>query len=93
MKAVISCRDKYEAQKLSGLLITEDNKETYVTQILNIVETEVVVSLKDKSAHSILFNSVKDVETFADFLQSVIEKKHKIVKTTTKNEEIEIIKE
>ena len=93
MKAVISCRDKYEAQKLAGLLFTEDNKETYITQILNIVETEVVVSLKDKSAHSVLFGTEKDVELFADFLQSIIEKKHKIVQTTTKNEAIEIVKE
>lgn len=93
MKAKISCRDKYEAQKLAGLLFTEDNKETYITQILNVVETEVVVALKDKSAHSILFNSEQDVETFADFLQSVIEKKHKIVETKTNNIEIEIIKE
>ena len=33
MKVKISCRDKYEAQKLSGLLFTEDNKETYIKQI------------------------------------------------------------
>jgi hypothetical protein len=93
MKIRISCRDKYEAKKLSGLLFTEDNKETYVKQILTVVDTEVVVSLKDKSAHSILFKNIQDVESFTDFLQSVLENKHKIVGTTTTNEEIEIIKE
>ncbi len=93
MKLRISCRDKYEAQKLSGLLFTEDNKETYIKEILNIVDTEVVVSLKDKSAHSVLFKSTQDVESFADFLQSVFEKKHKIVGTLVSNEEIEISKE
>ena len=93
MKVKISCRDKYEAQKLSGLLFTEDNKETYIKQILTIVDTEVVVSLKDKSAHSILFKSTQDVESFADFLQSIFENKHKIVGTKIINEEIEITKE
>ena len=93
MKVKISCRDKYEAQKLSGLLFTEDNKETYIKQILTIVDTEVVVSLKDKSAHSILFKSIQDVESFADFLQSIFENKHKIVGTKIINEEIEITKE
>ncbi|MFB5610783.1 MAG: hypothetical protein ACE5RT_03150 [Nitrosopumilaceae archaeon] len=93
MKLRISCRDKYEAQKLSGLLFTDDNKETFITQILNVVDTEVVVSLKDKSAHSVLFKSIQDVESFADFLQSIIEKKHKIVGTTITNDEVEIIKE
>ena len=93
MKSKISCRDKYEAQKLSGLLFTEDNKEMYIKQILTIVDTEVVVSLKDKSAHSILFKSIQDVESFADFLQSIFENKHKIVGTKIINEEIEITKE
>ncbi|HET6516770.1 MAG TPA: hypothetical protein VFG25_00905 [Nitrosopumilaceae archaeon] len=93
MKTQISCQDKYEAQKLSHLLFTEGNKDAYISQILNVVDNEVVVSLKDKSAHSILFKSVQDVEMFADFLQSVLEKKHKIVETKTINEKIEIVKE
>jgi len=93
MKIKISCRDKYEAQKLSNLLSIKDNKETLIVEILNVVDTEVVVSLKDKSAHSILFKSIQDVELFTDFLQSVLEKKHKVVEAAFSNEEIEIIKE
>jgi len=93
MNSRISCRDKYEAQKLSSLLSIKDSKETLITEILNVVDTEVVVCLKDKSAHSILFKSVQDVEFFADFIQSVLEKKHKIVEATISNEEIKIVKE
>ena len=93
MKIRISCRDKYEAQKLSSLLSIKDGKETLIIGILNVVDTEVVVYLKDKSAHSILFKSNQDVELFTDFLQSILEKKHKVVKATFSNEEIEIIKE
>ncbi|MFQ5573637.1 MAG: hypothetical protein ACE5EJ_05255 [Nitrosopumilaceae archaeon] len=93
MKIKISCIDKYEAQKLSSLLFIKNSKESFITEILNVVDTEVVVFLKDKSAHSMLFKSVQDVESFVDFLQSVLEKKHKIVGTKISNEEIEIVKE
>jgi hypothetical protein len=93
MNSRISCRDKYEAQKLVSLLSIKDSKETLIKEILNVVDTEVVVFLKDKSAHSIIFKSIQDVELFADFIQSVLEKKHKIVEATISNEEIEIVKE
>ena len=93
MNIRISCRDKYEAQKLASLLSIKDSKEILITEILNVVDTEVVVYLKDKSAHSILFMSIHDVELFTDFIQSVLEKKHKIVEATISNEEIEIVKE
>ena len=92
MNIRISCRDKYEAQKLSSLLAIKDSKEILITEILNVVDTEVVVCLKDKSAQSILFKSIHDVELFADFIQSVQEKKHKIIEVTISNEEIEIVK-
>ena len=93
MKTKVSCRDKYEAQKLASLLSIKDSKETLITEILNVVDTEVVVYLKDKSAHSIIFKNNQNVELFTDFLQSVLEKKHKIVQATFSNEEIEITKE
>jgi hypothetical protein len=54
------CRDKYEAQKLANLIFVNDTKETYVTEILNVVENEVVLSIKDKSAHSVVLEDVKE---------------------------------
>ena len=93
MKKKFICNDKYEAQKLSSLIFIKDGHETFITQVLNIVENEIVVLLKDKSAHSILFKDSKQVEYFADFIQSVIEHEHKIINTRIFNDEIEIIKE
>ncbi len=93
MKVKISCKDKYEAQKLSSLIFIKEGKETYIIEILNVVDTEVVVLLKDKSAHSILFKNERDVEKFADFLQSILEKKHKVIEAIVSNDEIEITKE
>ena len=92
MKITIRCEDKYEAQKLASLIFIKDAKETFITSILNVVENELVVSLKDKSAHSILLKDNSHVEIFADFIQSVIEREHKIISTAISEQEVEIVK-
>ena len=92
MKVRVSCDDKYEAQKLSSLLFIKDANETFITAILNIVDNELVVALKDKSAHSIILKDEIQVEMFADFIQSVIDKEHKIVSTVIFGQDVEIVK-
>jgi len=92
MKVRVSCDDKYEAQKLSSLLFIKDANETFITAILNIVGNELVVALKDKSAHSIILKDEMQVEMFADFIQSVIDKEHKIVSTAIFGQDVEIVK-
>ena len=89
----ILCQDKYEAQKLASLIFVNDTKETYVTEILNVVENEVVLSIKDKSAHSVILVDSDQVLLFTDFIQSVIEKKQKIVQTETVGSSVMIVKE
>ena len=93
MKIKISCEDKYETQKLASLIFIKDSNETFVTKILNIVENEVVIELKDKSAHSVLLKNNVQVEKFADFIQSVLDKEHKLVSTKIIENIVEIIKE
>ena len=93
MKRKITCLDNYEAQKLATMIYIKDGKETFITKILNVVENEIVVLLKDKSAHSILLKDNSQVESFADFIQSVFENEHKIVNTSIAEDEIEITKE
>jgi len=93
MKVSITCDDEYEAQKLMSLIFIKEEKQTYITSILNIIQNEMVISLKDKSAHSILLKDQKNVEKFADFIQSVLDKQHNLVSTTKIKSIIEIIKE
>ena len=93
MKTYISCDDKYEAQKLASLIFIKEGMETYITAILNIIKNELVIALKDKSAHSILLKDEENVEKFADFIQSVVDKEHKIISTKIINFDVEIIKE
>jgi len=92
MKINIACDDKYEAQKLASLIFIKDGKETYITSILNVVKNELVIALKDKSAHSILLKDEANVEKFADFIQSVIDKEHKIISIRILEHQIEIVK-
>ncbi|MGQ0795728.1 MAG: hypothetical protein ACT4N5_06050 [Nitrosopumilaceae archaeon] len=93
MKKSIACEDKYEAKKLSGLIYAKENKESFITGILEVIDNEVIISVKDKSAHSILLKDKFEVESFADFIQSVIEEKHRITNTTINNDVVEITKE
>ena len=93
MKIKIICQDKYEAQKLASLIFVKEGNETFITEILNVFDNEVVFSIKDKSAHSILLKDEKQVEIFTDFIQSVVEKEHKILDISTNEDKIEIFKE
>lgn len=92
MKVRISCAGKYEAQKLASLIFIKDSKETFIKEILNVFDNELVVALKDKSAHSVVLKDQTHVEIFADFIQSVVENKHKIMETKIFEHEVEIVK-
>jgi len=92
-KIIISCQDKYEAQKLASLIFIKEGKETFIVEILNVIDNEVILSLKDKSAHSVLLQDSSQADIFTDFIQSVIEKKEKIIDTKTDENDIEIFKE
>ena len=93
IKTKITCQDKYEAQKLASLIFVKNGNETFITEIIDIFDNEVVFSIKDKSAHSILLNDEKQVEIFTDFIQSVVEKEHKILDVSTDEDKVEIFKE
>jgi hypothetical protein len=93
MKKRIICEDQYEAQKLASLIYVKDNKETFVGGILEIIDNEVIISLKDKSAHSILLKDKLEAESFADFIQSVVEKTNKITDTKVIENIVEMTKD
>ena len=89
----IHCRDKKEAQKLGSLIFVNETKETYIAEILNVIENEIILSIKDKSAHSVILKDNNQALLFTDFIQPVIEKKHKITDTKIVESTVEIIKE
>jgi len=88
----VLCQDKYEAQKLASLIFVKESMETYITEILNVIESEIVLSVKDQSAHSVILKDDNQVVNFVDFIQSVVEKKHKITDTKIIDNIVEITK-
>ena len=89
----IFCQDKYEAQKFAALIFVKESVETCITEILNVIENEIILSLKDKSAHSVILKDNNQVVNFVDFIQSVVEKKHKIIDTKLIDNVVKIAKE
>ncbi len=92
-RVVIVAEDKYEAQKLASLIFVKEGNETFITEIIDVFGTEIVISIKDKSVHSIVLKDKEQVVKFTDFMQSVIEKKSKIAGTSTDEEQVRIVKE
>ena len=93
ISASIVCQDKYESQKLASLIFVIDGYETFITEILNVFDNEVVFSIKDKSAHSVLLRDKDQVDVFIDFIQSIVDKEHKIIDTVTDDAIVKIFKE
>lgn len=93
MRKSVTCADGYEAQKLASLIYIKEDKEIFINGILEIIENEIIISLKDKSAHSILFSDKSQAEAFADFVQSVIDNVDRITHTQVLGDVVEITKE
>jgi len=93
MKKNIICIDSYEAQKLSSLIYVKEDNEIFINGILEIIENEVIISLKDKSAHSVIFRDKSQADSFADFIQSVIDNVNKITRIEVIENIVEITKE
>ena len=92
-KVEIVTQDKYEALKLASLIFVKEGNETFITEIIDVFETEIVISIKDKSVHSIVLKDKEQVVKFTDFMQSIIEEKGKITDTLTNEDLVEITKE
>lgn len=93
MKKKIICEDDYEAQKLASLIYIKDDRQTFITGILEIYDNELVISLKDKSAHSILLKDRSEAESFADFIQSILDNRESLTDTQVSGNTVEITKE
>lgn len=92
MKVKLVCSDKNEATKLASMIFIKDGAETFIHSVINVYGNEIVISLKDKSVHSIVLRDQSQVEVFADFIQSVLDGESKITETKAVNDTVEITK-
>ena len=93
MKQNIACADNYEAQKLASLIYVKDDQDIFINGILDVIENEIVISLKDKSAHSVLLQDRTQTDIFVDFIQSIIDNVNTITDIKVIENVVEITKE
>jgi len=72
------CEDKYEAEKLAGFLALQKDNGTFLHGIAAIVQSEVVIILKDKSSHSVTMKDRSTAIRLKSFIEDVLVQKKRI---------------
>ena len=72
------CEDKYEAEKLAGFLALQKDNGTFLHGIAAIVQSEVVIILKDKSSHSVTMKYRSTAIRLKSFIEDVLVQKKRI---------------
>jgi hypothetical protein len=79
MKTVkFECEDRYEAEKLTGLVSVQKDETVYVDGVAAVVGNEIVIKLKDKSSHAVLLKDRENVDRLQSLLLDVVKGKIKI---------------
>ena len=78
----VRCRDAYEALKLATLACPRDKRAreggAFADEVVSAYGEEIVLSLRDGSAHSVVLSDAGQAEALADFMQSVADGEHAI---------------
>jgi kynureninase len=79
MKSIkFECEDRYEAEKLAGLVSVQKDETVYVDGVAAAIGNEIVIKLKDRSSHSVLLKDKENVERLRSLLLDVVKGKEKI---------------
>lgn len=74
-----ACDDRYEAEKLAGLVSVQKDGTFYVDGITAIIGNEIVIKLKDKSSHAVVMKDKEDLAKLEALLRDVARGKAAIV--------------
>ncbi len=77
--AKFECEDRYEAEKLAGLVSVQKDETVYVDGIAAVIGNEIVIKLKDKSSHAVLLKDKENVDRLRSLLLDVVKGKTKIL--------------
>jgi hypothetical protein len=72
------CDDRYEAEKLAGLVSMQKDNTVYVAGVAAVVGNEIVIKLKDKSSHAVILKDRENVDRLKSLLTDVVTGKIKI---------------
>ncbi|OLC79965.1 MAG: hypothetical protein AUJ08_08705 [Thaumarchaeota archaeon 13_1_40CM_3_50_5] len=80
MKTIkFECDDRYEAEKLAGLVSIQKDDTVYVDDVAAVVGNEIVIKLKDRSSHAIQLKDKENVDRLKSLLLAVVEGKIRIL--------------
>jgi hypothetical protein len=85
------CEDKYEAEKLAGLMGLQKDRWTYICDISDVIENEVVVVLKDRTSHCIIMKDNNNAERLNRFLSDMLEGKKTVSQSSYHDHVTEIV--
>ena len=86
-----SCDDRYEAEKLAGLISLQKDGTVYVAGIAAVIDREIVIKLKDKSSHAVTMKDKANLTKLSDLLSQLAEGKVIILSSGFEGEVAEII--
>ena len=72
------CDDHYEAEKLSSLMSVQKDNTVWVSGVGAVVGNEIVIKLKDKSAHSVLLKDEQTVTRLKSLMTDLLKGKMRI---------------
>ncbi len=81
MKYKFICQDSYEAEKLTSIFALQKDNTLFISNIVRIIDNEVVVKLKDGSHHSILFKDDINSHKLEQFFNELLSKKGRVIGT------------
>jgi len=85
------CEDKYEAEKLASLTGLQNDRCTYIRDISDVIENEVVVVLKDRTSHCVLMKDNNNAERLNRLLCDVLQGKKTVSQSSYHDHVTEIV--
>jgi hypothetical protein len=81
LKFKFICQDSYEAEKLTSIFALQKDNSLFVSNIVRIIDNEVVVKLKDGSHHSIMFKDEINSYKLEQFFKEIVSQKRQVTDT------------
>jgi hypothetical protein len=82
LKYKFICQDSYEAEKLTSIFALQKDNTLFISNIVRIIDNEVVVKLKDGSHHSILFKDDINSHKLEQFFKELLSRKSRVIGTS-----------
>ena len=86
------CDDKYEAEKLAGLLNTlQTYNSTSINGVAAIINNEIIITLGDRSNHSVTLKHDNDAIRLKSFIEFILNKNIRISEDRLEDCMVEVV--